>query len=292
MRARSFFPFLFQFYRVGLLLILILAIPIAYFLFHRLQEIRQHASIPAIAPTKAPANGEGTIHWIVNYETGDLSQWSEVHTGGTWGNSSVEVVTSPVRNSKYAAKFTVNAGGGGVSQRAEVSATQQQTGGYPGQEWYYSWSVLVPSVPNATTGWAEWTLITQWMDLLYQCSPPLQVDIEPGPPLHYTLNSTLLDNKNGCAPLGPSREWDLGQLQYNKWDDFTIRIKWSDDPSVGFVEMWRNGVKVVSLTHVRTLDTSGGVYMEQDLYRPSLSGTNVIYFEDTRRHDSFNLSSS
>ena len=286
MRARRFFPFLNPLPRVGFLLMLVLAIPIAVFLAHRLQEIRQYPSIPATAPT----NEQGTIHWIVDYKTGDLSQWSSVHTGGTWGSSSISVVTSPVRYGKYAAKFSVNAGNGDT-ERAEVSATQQQTGGYPDQEWYYSWSVLVPSVPNATTGWAEWTLITQWMDLLYQCSPPLQVDIKPGPPLHFTLNSILLDNENGCAPLGPSQEWDLGQLQYNQWDDFTVRIKWSDDPSVGFVEIWRNGVKVVPLTYVRTLDTSGGVYMEQDLYRPGFSGTNVIYFDGTCRHDSSNLCS-
>ncbi|SRR6266852_875193 len=281
MRAKTFFPSLSRLYKVRLLLtiIILLTIPFIVFLSHQPLKIRPYVSIPIMDLV----NGKGTKYWVVDYETGDLTQWSEVHAGGTWGNSSVKVVTSPVRYGKYAVKFTVNAGGAGDAQRAEVSATQQQTGGYAGEEWYYSWSILVPSVPNGTTGWAEWTLITQWMDLLYQCSPPLQIDIRPGTPPHFILGSVLLDNKNGCKPLGPTQEWDLGPLQYDQWNDFTIRIKWSNDPSVGFVEMWRNGVRVVPLTHVRTLDTSGGVYMEQDLYRPTYSGTNVIYFDDTRR---------
>ena len=254
---------------------------------HQPQVIRRHGSTPTITPV----NLLGTVYWSADYETGNLGQWSQVHAGGAWGDSSVKVVTSPVRHGKYAAKFTVNASGG-APQRAEVSANQRQTGGYPGEEWYYSWSTLIPSVPNATTGWAEWTVITQWMDLLHQCSPPLQVDILPGTPPHFVLTSKLRDDKNRCNPLGPTQKWDLGPLQYDQWNDFTIHIKWSEDPSVGFVEMWRNWVEVVPLTHIRTLDTGGGVYMEQDIYRPDFSGTNVIYFDDIRRHDRFNLNSS
>jgi hypothetical protein len=315
MRKRSLFPYSGGIINAGLLLLVILLILAASFIAfpsHQPQEISQYVSTSAIAPVSVrgtvitfpshqpqkirrhastpaitPVNLQGTVYWSADYETGDLSQWSQVHAGGAWGNSSVKVVTSPVRHGKYAAKFTLNAG-----KRAEVSANQRQTGGYPGEEWYYSWSTLIPSVPNAATGWAEWTLITQWMDLLYQCSPPLQVHIRPGTPPHFILSSRTLDNKNDCKPLGPAQEWDLGPLQYDQWNDFTIHIKWSEDPSVGFVEMWRNRVEVVPLTHIRTLDTGGGVYMEQDVYRPDFSGTNVIYFDDLHRHDRFNLNSS
>lgn len=235
----------------------------------------------------------GNVYWTVDYETGNLSQWNAINTGGSWGNSSIQVVTNPVRQGKYAAKFTLT-GGNGAHVRAETEATQAQTGGYAGQDWYYSWSMYAPSNPNIQTGWADWNLVTQWMDLLYQCSPPLQIDIKPlKDGLRYTLDSILLDNKNGCVSLGPSQEWDLGPVLYDQWTDFTVHVKWSTDPTVGFAQVWMNGVNVFPLTHFRTLDTSGGVYMQQDIYRPgAASGSNVLYFDYLRRHDAYNLGAS
>jgi hypothetical protein len=267
------------------------------------QEIRQHAAgvaspIPTRSVTQIPTGSvrqnsypasDGHIYWTGDFGTGDTSQWTEVHTGGKWGPSSIQVVTfpEPVRWGKYAGKFTVR-GGGGDSSRAEITASQAMTGGYAGQEWFYSWSTYVPSNPNATSPWNFWANITQWMDLLYQCSPPLWVALRSGPPLSFSLQSDILDNKNGCAEIGPHHEWDLGTFQYDQWNDFTIHVKWSEDPTVGFVEMWRNGVQVVPLTYMRTLDTSGGVFMEQALYHPGNDGTHVLYHDGTRRHDAFN----
>jgi len=242
--------------------------------------------------THAAGNGDpvyGHVYWKVDYETGNLSQWNAINTGGSWGNSSIKVVTNPVRQGKYAAKFTLT-GGNGAHVRAETEATQAQTGGYAGQEWYYSWSMYAPSTPNKQTGWGSWNLVTQWMDLLYQCSPPLQIDITPlKNGLWYTLDSRLFDNKRGCASLGPSHDWNLGPVVYNRWTDFTVYVKWSSNPKVGFVQVWMNGVNVFPLTHVRTLDTSGGVYMQQDIYRPGAkSGSNILYFDDLKRHDAYN----
>ncbi len=235
----------------------------------------------------------GNVYWTVDYETGNLSQWNAINTGGSWGNSSIQVVTNPVRQGKYAAKFTLT-GGNGAHVRAETEATQAQTGGYEGQNWYYSWSIYAPSNPNIQTGWADWNLVTQWMDLFYQCSPPLQIDIMPlKNGLRYTLNSRLFDNQHGCASLGPSQDWDLGPVVYDQWTDFTVHVKWSADPAVGFVQIWMNGVNVFPFTNMRTLDTSGGVYMQQDIYRPgATSGSNILYFDYLRRHDAYNPSAS
>src|SRR5215467_14388534 len=121
MRKRSLFPFSGCFINVGLFLLvilIILAITFIAFPSHQLQEIKQFVSTSAIAPvsvrgtaiafpshqpqeirpstpTVTPANLQGTVYWSADYETGDLSQWSQVHAGGAWGNSSVKVVTSP-----------------------------------------------------------------------------------------------------------------------------------------------------------------------------------------------------
>ena len=243
------------------------------------QELRLHA---------AGGNSDGNIYWRGDFETGDFSNWAGVHQGSSWdSNSTAGIVTSPVPPGyHYAAKLTVIPNGN-ESARVELSATQADTGGYDGQEWYYSWSTYVPSVPNVASGWAQ-TNITQWMDLLYQCSPPEQIDILPGNPPHFIAHSEPRDNKNGCAQLGPYQDWDLGVLQYDQWNNFSVHLKFSADPSVGFIEVWLNGNHVLPLTHVRTLDTSGGVYMEQALYHPGEGGTHVIYLDATRRHDAYN----
>jgi len=253
-------------------------------------------SSPTPTPTSTTAN-YGNILWRGDFETGDLSQWAGVHTGSAWqSDSSIADVTSPVRQGKYAAQFTVNTNPYGNSfDRAELSSTQANTGGYPGQDWYYSWSTYLPSNPNLTTGWADWTNLMQWMDLYHQCSPPAVVLIMPGyrnnPPSanpFFTFVDQPMDNQNGCAALGPKHQFYLGDVVYDQWVDFTVHIKWSTDPTVGYVELWKNGKQLITKQYMRTLDTSGGVYQEAQLYRGNYwKGTNVVYHDNVIRHDAY-----
>ncbi|MBE3561638.1 MAG: heparin lyase I family protein [Ktedonobacteraceae bacterium] len=236
------------------------------------------------------AASDGQILWTGDWESDNSSQWAGVHTGGKWGNSSVDIVTSPVRQGKYAAKFTVNPGGSGENERAEVSATQQMTGGYAGQEWYYSWSTYIPSNPNKATGWGPWTDITQWMDMRHNCSPPLQVAIRPGngSSPYLALVNIINNQDSGNCSASVNQDYVLGNLLYDQWMDFTVHIKWSEDPQTGFIEAWMNGRKVIPLTHIQTLDPgSSGVYMEQALYRPHMDGTSVLYHDATHRHSTY-----
>jgi hypothetical protein len=76
-------------------------------------------------------------------------------------------------------------------------------------------------------------------------------------------------------------------MEYDKWNDITVHLKFSADPAVGFAEIWVNGNNVLPLTHVRMLDTSGGVYMEQAIYHPGEDGPHILYLDGTRRHDKY-----
>jgi phosphatidylinositol-3-phosphatase len=251
-----------------------------------------------LPPTPTPTvSNYGNIYWRGDFETGDLSQWAGVHFGSAWdSDSSINVDTSPVRQGNYAAQFTVNTNPyGNPSDRAELSATQANTGGYAGQDWYYSWSTYLPSHPNLTTGWADWTNLMQWMDLYHQCSPPAVVLIMPGyrnnPPSKnpfFALVDQPMDNQNGCATLAPKHQFYLGDVVYDQWVDFTVHIKWSVDPTIGYVELWMNGKQLIAKQYMRTLDTSGGVYQEAQLYRgDNWSGTNVVYHDNVIRHDAY-----
>ena len=263
------------------LALLILVIGVAMTVFHS-QQTQQHA-----AGSGYPAS-EGHIYWDGGWETGDTSQWADCcHVGGHWGNSSIHIVTSPVRWGTYAAKLTLNPSSKSDA-RAEISASQEETGGYTGQEWFYSFSVYFPSNPDQTTGWDDWNNFTQWMDMRANCSPPLQFDVTKDSRLifHWELATQEEDNC-GYGTL-PTKDYELGAIVYDQWIDFTAHIKWSEDPNVGFAQVWRNGQEVVPLTHMQTLDSnSQGVYMEQAMYRPTTSGTSIIYIDGTRRHDAY-----
>ena len=39
----------------------------------------------------------------------------------------------------------------------------------------------------------------------------------------------------------------------DRWHDFVLHVKWSSDPSVGFVEIWYDGQHVLNRTSVQTM---------------------------------------
>lgn len=263
------------------LLVIVLILPLTISALNKQQQTQQQAAGTGYPP------GDGNILWNGDWETGDTSQWS-IHAGGHWGNSSVTVVTSPVRQGTYAGKLTLNPTSGASSARAEISSSQQNTGGYPGQEWYYSWSAYFPSNPDKTTGWGQWNDFTQWMDMRHNCSPPLQFDVSPGLPDYIDISNIINPQQSGNCTESVHKSYKLINLIYDQWIDFTVHIKWSEDPTVGFAEVWVNGQHLLPKTYMQTLDPgSTGVYMEQAMYRPNPPGTDIIYLDATRRHDAY-----
>lgn len=238
------------------------------------------AAVSAAVLAGVAAGGDQTV-W-----NGDWSVYNwEIHAGGDWGNSTLVKVAAPGGRSGVAGKFTVNTTRNVDSERAEATSTQKDTGGYAGQEWYYEWWTYIPSDPNTKTGWAEWTDITQWMDLRANCSPPEQIDINPGATPYLVLDNEINNQKNPCDYSKPAKQYNLGPVRYDQWMHFDVHLKFSEDPKAGFAEVWVDDKLVLPLTHMQTLDPkSKGVYLEQALYRADLKGANVLYHAGTRRH--------
>jgi hypothetical protein len=236
---------------------------------------------------------DGTINWNADFETGDMSQWA----GHQTPNASLSMVSSstgPVGQGKYAVKAEVyaNSAAGSLS-RAELTSTQDQTGGYIGQTWYYTWQMYFPSNPDAANGWSNsWTGLAQWMDTHFQCSPPLSVGIstsdQTGSTRYISIYSDPLDNTTGCTQLGPWQQWNLAPLRYDHWYTMTMLIHFSTDPSVGYAEAWLDGAQVLPLTHMRTTD-NGGNYMEVHNYQGSPNPHSVVYFDSVYRHTCYAL---
>jgi hypothetical protein len=79
------------------------------------------------------------------------------------------------------------------------------------------------------------------------------------------------------------KDYTLAPLEKGRWYDFVLHIKWSSDPSVGFVEVWLNGSKVVPKTITPTLYVGQGAYLKMGYYRAAYDQTTVIYHDGMRR---------
>jgi hypothetical protein len=115
-----------------------------------------------------------------------------------------------------------------------------------------------------------WSLIAQWKEP-YAGTPPQQIGLQ---------NERF--NIRGAGSVSPRPLLDLGPIIRGQWVTFKVHQKWSNDPAVGFVEVYRNGVLVLPLTHLKTMeDGSLPLFLSVGEYRSlDNSGTATLYFDD------------
>jgi len=144
------------------------------------------------------------------------------------------------------------------------------------QRWYsFSWA---PSNDFAFAGEGndipddEWSLIWQ-----------LKGKNAGSPPLGILLK------RNTIMTAGSAVGWiPLGQVEGGAWTRLVIGVKHSSDPGQGWVEIWRDGVKVLPRTYGATVlkQSNGeiaGNYMKQGLYRSKDWGVkHVTYYGPTK----------
>jgi hypothetical protein len=211
-----------------------------------------------------------------DFETGNLNQWGAYQRVAS---DRIQVVASPVRQGRYAARFEVRNGDNpiGYGDRAEV---QTATGESEGQERWYAWStMLAPDFPRSSA----WQVISQW-----------HANADGSPPLGFfvTNDSIVLKAHRYSGPgslIGITDVW-TGPARRGEWQDILMHVKWSGSDQVGFVELWINGVPQrfddgSTRRMIRTLTPGVGAYFKQGLYRQSgISGTGVVF------HDGFRMS--
>jgi chitodextrinase len=228
-----------------------------------------------------------------DWETGEYSQWwlhqwsqnrdtSQNYTASNVGNSKLTVQTGTVKQGAYAGMFQVlPTTGTSSSDRAEAVASQQESGGYPGQEWYYGWWSYFPSVNGGPQSW--WSQGGDWNDITQ-----FQATDDSGGYLHLGVDAT-----SGSARIyldANKAHYDFGALQYDHWYHFVVHAKWSTDPTVGIFGVTIDGTAVFPDTHLGTLKntttaasgmTAPGMYLSQGVYRGAYSSTNTVI------HDGF-----
>ncbi len=217
------------------------------------------ASIAEARVCAAGSTSSGVV-WRGDFETGNYSQWSKAQIVSA---DRMMAVTSPVREGRYSMKVTVKQGDDPIDSSGNRNELVRMTREPVGSEYYYKWSTMFASdFPSAST----WQLFAQWHHEGSSGSPPLELFVY-GEELRMNVRSSTV--------------WKA-PLVRGVWQDFVLRVKWSPDPSVGFVELYHNGKLVLPRRYAATQFSGYLNYLKMGLYRnSSIAKTGVLY------HDGF-----
>jgi len=241
------------------------------------------AQQPALSSPAGPEPPSGLL-FSGDFETGNLSQWEGAQRAAP---GRITVVTRPVAQGRYAARFEVQKGdvaapGAGSGNRSELLARRQDANGvWPesaGTERWYGWTTLFPRRYPIVGGWQTFM---QWKNRGAGAGPVA---------MGVRKKRIQLQVKRRGGPA--TRLWK-GPLERGKWQRFVLHVKWSPNPREGFVELWRNGKVVLRRTHRATmyLEPDGSPtpnYLKQGLYRSSgILPPQVVYHDGMRVGQSY-----
>jgi hypothetical protein len=112
-----------------------------------------------------------------------------------------------------------------------------------------------------------WQLFTQWHHDGSNGSPPVEF---------YVYGEEMRLKLNDATDV-----W-TAPLVRGVWHEFVFRVKWSPDPSVGFVELWHNRERALARRNIATMYPGMRNYLKLGLYRNStITQQGVVY------HDGF-----
>lgn len=247
-----------------------------------ISEIPSPSTIPstAINPSQPAANPADRI-FTEDFEAGNLSQWSNQSCP-----TGVTIVSSPVRKGTKSAKFTV-ADGDTKSKCSNVPTddprAQLVSDGLfkENDDYYIGFSVFFPT---------DFPTPTDWFQIAEIYGPPFG-----GSP---SMGIDMVGNRIGLArdeTHGYDTPWVMTRdvAKGTAWEDIILHIKFSPNPTVGFVEIWHNGVKqtfkdgsqkLFYATLANGINWSPGgtnsIFINQYRSRDSKLGTVTIYHDE------------
>jgi hypothetical protein len=236
----------------------------------------RNLGVPAPVVPAVPAN---TVLWTGDAETGDLSQYQDT-PWNVVGGTAPRVVTSPVREGRYAVELSLphaSTPSDGICCGSRDELVPKFRDFAPGDDLYFGFSTyLKPGFPVD----AYWQSITQFKQN-FDGSPPVELDVGSG---SYELvgGDGHPDNpKQFIKPLAPAVT--------GRWVDWVIHMKFSPDPAVGFVEVWKDGALVLPRFAPATgtmypgPDGVDASYLKMGYYRdPTINRPGTIYFDRWR----------
>jgi hypothetical protein len=224
--------------------------------------------------------------FVGDFETGDYQGWETQFPHSTTGS----VVTTPVRAGKYAERSELTYAdfktyGDSRNRRCEIL---KQDIGRPGQERWYGFSVYLPK---------------DWRDEIFDIVMQIHNHPDPGegPKSPIMTLETAGDSwkvndrwdkekiskpaKNGAGGTITSNLLWTGPYETEKWTDWVFHVKWSLDDD-GLVEVWKDGVKVVTHNGPNCYNDDKDFYFKMGVYKPAYRVTappqRVIFHDEVR----------
>jgi Polysaccharide lyase/Bacterial Ig domain len=234
----------------------------------------------------------GSVLWKADAESPLVNEWAEYSTSQHCAVTSDTVSSdgdafresSVVAKGSYAYEFIVHDGDNCYGERAEIGQALPSRTNFSesrlfneGDDRWISFQVNLGSDYPVNT--PNWNLIAQWKHLavpnVVGVSPEVSLEVHNG---HYYLS-----NNGNAAWMGPT-------ATTGRWAKFTFHIKFSSNPSVGFVQIFGDpdgtGVRqLLAPKYMNTLShTTGGTpvpgHSRIGIYRNSaISGTAHLYYD-------------
>ena len=221
----------------------------------------------------------GAPIWVGNFETGDISQWALNQSCP----GQPQIVTSPSRAGRYAAAFTVT-DRSTIQYCPDVAVTNPNAHlnspalFAPGDERYVGASFFFPAGFPQPPSWFQ---VFEIYGPPFGGSPTMEIDVE-GDRLTFARDETH----------GYDMPWRSSTAIGGRWEDVVLHVKMSTDPSVGFVELWHNGVRQTFddgsktlryNTIVPSVNGGGPNRIEAGQYRSKVAmGTVTTYMDEVR----------
>jgi uncharacterized protein (TIGR03382 family) len=218
-----------------------------------------------LAALVLPLSAQASIVWRADFENGGTSQFN----GNIQRVSAdrLQVVTSPAGEGRYVLQATVQQGDDPINasgNRAEVVHTQ---GEREGDMYFYRFLVRFDSkfpAPNT------WQLFTQWH----------HTGLTGSPPLEFVVRGEQLEFVHNSPANSTTTRMTLGPLVRGQWQEFILQVKWSPDPAVGFVQVWRNRELKIARRSFATMFPGQGIYMKAGYYRnDTIAQVGTLYLD-------------
>jgi Polysaccharide lyase len=198
------------------------------------------------------------------------------------GSHPAQVVTKPVRDGSYAARFQLKRSDPDVnsSKRSELAQAQVTPNG---AERWYGFSILLPSSSFGQVDPRSAEIVAQWHHAANTGSPPLALGVLNG---RWTIWQHW--KVSGIVPVETGRWTDPTAHALGQWTDWVVHVTWSSG-STGSVEVWKDGQLVYDVNGKNKDADDPGVYMKFGIYKwdwksnPTRPVDNRVLFHDALR---------
>jgi Polysaccharide lyase len=234
-----------------------------------------------VALCAAATTASARVLWNADAERPLNQEWANY---SCQDGTRVKQVASPAAQGNSAYQIEVRDGDNSYGERCELGQGNPTKNGFPlyqeGDERWISFQTYLPD--DYPTNLKTWNVIMQLKQLHAFGTPVVSMEVRDGK--FVLMNSDTNGTSSGC------NWWWEGPAIKNRWVKFSLRVKFSPDANVGFIELYGDldgtGVKqLMQRTYMHTMKIDGAgqtvpSHSRIGLYRnPAVAGTAHILFD-------------